>query len=97
MILYHLTDSESYKKIMIDKTLKPGPRNVWVVRRPTGYIRKGGVIWLCTEEKIRVMQIHLRKQGKSAERVIRVEVSSESVIRFNPMPGVYFSRRRIKL
>jgi hypothetical protein len=97
MNLFHITGREAYTRIMADGRIKPGPKNVWVDRKPTGYLRKGGKVWLVEAAHIwRVME-HLHRLGRPTEYVIGVTVKESEVTRFRPMKGVYYCKHSVRV
>ena len=97
ILLFHVTGLEAYKGIVKDGCLKPGPKNVWVERKPTGYIRKGGKVWLCERRAVKGIKAHLTRLGKDTRIVLSVMVDKELVKPYRPMPGVYTAEVNIPL
>lgn len=88
-ILYHITSTHAATLIRLDGVVKPGPKSVWVDRKPTGYVRAGGKVWLCTAEKVPWVVEHLKRQGKVADTVIAVKV--DCAFRYRPIRGIYYT------
>lgn len=97
VVLFHITGREAFTSIMACGRIKPGPKNVWVERKPTGYLRKGGKVWLVEAAHLWRVVAHLQNLGRPTEYVIGVNVEPEAVKRFNPMPGVYTSTRAVRV
>ena len=88
-ILYHLTTDEGYAGIQRDGVIKPGPRNVWVVRDPMpGYIRNGGRIWLSQGHRLNWTVQHLFNQRKYVTVILGVDTST--ALPYRLIPGVFY-------
>jgi hypothetical protein len=96
-VLYHVTGIEAYKQIVKDGYLKPGPKNVWVDRKPTGYVRKGGVVWLCTKQALPRVKEHLARLGKDNRMIVSIYIDETKLTPFRPWPGVYMSKVNVWL
>jgi len=97
LVLFHVTGRAAYVSIMRTGWIKPGPRNVWVARKPTGYVRKGGKVWLVDAVNLQAVIAHLQRLNKPTEYVIGVKVKESEVKRFNPMRGVYTCTHKVKV